>query len=61
VLVSDADATETNSALWSVGGGVELQVLRNLSARVDVGTVLNDAGQSTLGDTRANVVATLLY
>jgi hypothetical protein len=44
-----------------VGGGLELQVLRNLSARVDFGTVLHDAGNSTVGDTRANVVATVLY
>jgi hemolysin activation/secretion protein len=61
VFISAPDATETNSTLWSVGGGVELQVLRNLSARVDVGTVLTAAGRSTLGDTRANVVATVLY
>ena len=61
VLISDANATEGNSTLWSVGGGLELQVLRNFSARFDVGTVLVDAGRSTVGDTRANVVATVLY
>jgi len=54
-------ATETNDTLWSAGGGIELQVLRNLSVRVDTGVALADVGSTELGDTETYVVATLLY
>lgn len=64
--ISNTDARESEPAetLWSAGAGVELQVLRNLTLRTDVGYVLSglDAtGVHTSGETRAHVAATLLY
>jgi hemolysin activation/secretion protein len=57
----DENATESNETLWSIGTGFELQVLRNLIVGVDVGHVLQGAEDSKDGDTRANVLATILY
>jgi hypothetical protein len=60
---SDALDSEDDEKLFSVGGGLELQILRNFDVRVDVGHTLHDlsaiGGQS--GETRAHVAATLLY
>ena len=60
---SHALDSEDPDTLASVGGGVELQILRNFDVRVDVGHTLHDlsaiGGQS--GETRAHVAATLLY
>ena len=58
---TDAQATESDETLWSVGTGFELQVLRNLIVGVDVGHVLHGAEGTDAGDTRANVLATVLY
>jgi hemolysin activation/secretion protein len=54
-------ANETNDTLWSAGAGVELQLLRNLTVRVDTGVALEDVGSTNRGDTETHVVATLLY
>ena len=62
--------SEFDRTLWSVGGGVELQILRHLTVRFDAGRALNGVeqggaiesrGRSKNGDTRGHVVATLLY
>jgi hemolysin activation/secretion protein len=53
--------SESNETLWSIGTGVELQVLRNLILGVDVGHVLHGAEETDAGDTRAHLLATLLY
>jgi hemolysin activation/secretion protein len=52
---------ETHETLWSIGGGVELQVLRNLNLRFDAGHVLTSAGSADAGDTRGHVMATVVY
>jgi hemolysin activation/secretion protein len=52
---------ESNETLWSIGTGVELQVLRNLVLGVDVGHVLHGAEETDAGDTRTHLLATLLY
>ncbi len=52
---------ESNETLWSIGTGVELQVLRNLILGVDVGYVLHGAEETDAGDTRTHLLATLLY
>ena len=46
-----------------MGGGVELQILRNFDVRVDVGHTLGNlsAQGNQAGETRAHVAATLLY
>jgi hemolysin activation/secretion protein len=61
VTQNDIKSTESDWTLWSAGAGAELQLLRNLTVRFDAGYVLHAAGQSTRGDTRGHVVATLLY
>lgn len=58
---TDELATESQETLWSIGTGAELQVLRNLIVGVDVGYVLHGAEETDAGDTRANVLATVLY
>jgi hypothetical protein len=58
---TNQQATESDATLWSIGTGFELQVLRNLVVGVDVGHVLHGAEGTDTGDTRANVVATVLY
>ena len=60
---SHALAFEDPETLASVGGGLELQVLRNLILRGDVGYTLhnlNDRGQDAF-ETRGHVAATVLY
>jgi hemolysin activation/secretion protein len=61
VWSSDATDAEPDETLWSVGGGVEMQLLRNLSVRLDAGHVLETVGSSEQGDTRGHVLATLVY
>jgi hemolysin activation/secretion protein len=52
---------DSEGTLWSIGTGVELQVLRNLIVGLDVGHVLRGAEETDAGDTRTHVLATLLY
>jgi hemolysin activation/secretion protein len=63
VTSSHALASEPDETLLSVGGGLELRVLRYLTLRGDVGYVVGAV--STVdgedGDTRGHVSATLLY
>jgi hemolysin activation/secretion protein len=61
VWVSDPMDAETDETLVSLGGGIEMQLLQNLSLRFDAGHVLSDAGSSEQGDTRGHVMATLVY
>ena len=67
VEASHSTDSEHDETLLSAGGGIELQILRNLTLRVDVGHVLSElsalhaVGRSTQGDTRAHLAATLLY
>jgi hemolysin activation/secretion protein len=61
VTASDANATEPDETLWSVGGGLELQVLRNLTLRVDAGHTLLSTEDTDSGDTRVHFVGTVLY
>ena len=61
VTASDANSTEPDETLWSVGGGVELQLLRNLTLRVDVGHTLLSAGDTGSGETRVHLAGTVLY
>jgi hemolysin activation/secretion protein len=61
VWSSDANDTEPDETLFSVGGGVEMQLLRNLSVRLDAGHVLSTVGSSEAGDTRGHVLATVVY
>jgi hemolysin activation/secretion protein len=58
---SDRRDNESDEFLWSAGAGVELQVLSNLTVRLDAGYVLRTVGDSERGDTRGHLVATLLY
>jgi hemolysin activation/secretion protein len=57
---SDLD-DETDENLLSVGAGIELQLRRNLNLRLDAGHVLSSVGSSETGDTRAHLMATVLY
>jgi hemolysin activation/secretion protein len=61
VLHSERLSSESNETLFSMGGGVEMQLLRNLSLRFDAGHVLSTVGSSENGDTRGHVLATVLY
>ncbi len=61
VTQSDRRDNESDDLLWSAGAGLELQVLRNLTLRLDAGYVLRTVGDSERGDTRGHLVATLLY
>ena len=60
---SEALASEPDETLVSIGAGLELQILRNLTLRADVGHVLHDlrvrSGED--GETRGHLAATLLY
>ena len=60
-FATDEVATDSPGTLWSAGVGAELQLLRNLIISTDVGYMLHGSQGSETGDTRANVVATLLY
>ena len=67
VHASDALSFEKDQTLASVGSGIELQVLRNLSIRFDTGVVLSPIETSgglklaDVGDMEFYVVGTLLY
>lgn len=61
VTQSDRRDNESDDLLWSAGAGLELQLLRNLTVRLDAGYVLRTVGESERGDTRGHLVATLLY
>jgi hemolysin activation/secretion protein len=61
VWSSEAIDSEEDETLLSVGGGVEMQLLRNLSLRLDAGHVLRTVGSSENGDTRGHVLATVMY
>jgi hemolysin activation/secretion protein len=54
---------EQSESLMGVGGGIELQFLRNLSLRFDAGVALSDLsdGSTRVGDTEFYVVGTVLY
>ena len=63
VDASRALASEADETLVSVGGGVELQILRNMTLRTDVGHTLSNLSQpgNDASETRAHVAATVLY
>jgi hemolysin activation/secretion protein len=61
VLSSERISSESHETLFSIGAGLEMQLLRNLSLRLDAGHVLSTVGSSKTGDTRGHVLATLLY
>ena len=63
VHASDAFGFEPNETLVGAGGGVELQILRNLSIRFDAGFALSDLsdGSTRRGDSELYLVGTLLY
>ncbi|KPJ74885.1 MAG: hypothetical protein AMS19_14695 [Gemmatimonas sp. SG8_23] len=52
---------EEHETLISVGGGIEVQILRNLNLRADAGRVMTSAGSADSGDVRGHLMATLLY
>ncbi len=54
-------SSESHETLVSVGGGMELQLFRNLKLQLDAGHVLDSVGSSKTGDTRGHVLATLAY
>jgi hemolysin activation/secretion protein len=60
---SNALAFEQSESLMGAGGGIELQFMRNLSVRFDVGVALSDLsdGSTEVGDTELYVVGTVLY
>ena len=60
---SDALAFEKSESLMGAGGGIELQFMRNLSVRFDLGVALSDLsdGSTEVGDTEFYVVGTVLY
>ena len=60
---ADAFDFEESETLASFGGGVELQVLRNLSLRVDTGMALRDVESESVrsGDTEVHFMGTFLY
>ena len=60
---SDALASEPDETLVSIGAGIELQILRNLTLRADAGHVLHDLSSrgGEDGETRGHVAATILY
>jgi hemolysin activation/secretion protein len=55
--------SEPDETLLSAGGGLELQLFRNLAVRADVGHTLANLSPrgNQAGDTRAHVAATILY
>ena len=63
VHASDAFGFEPNETLLSAGGGIELQILRNLSLRFDAGFALSDLsdGRTRRGDSELYLVGTVLY
>jgi hemolysin activation/secretion protein len=64
VIRSDPTAFEVNETLLSAGLGVELQLKRNMSARVDYGWILKSLvtdNNQQVGDGRVNFAVRLLY
>lgn len=67
VMVSDAQGLEEDETLIGAGVGVEVQFLRNVSGRVDLGFALRDVEdgsgevQAEAGDARLHVLFTLLF
>jgi hemolysin activation/secretion protein len=47
--------------LWSIGAGVELQILSNFVGRIDYGYVLRDAGDDERGDDHTHLSFTIVY
>jgi hemolysin activation/secretion protein len=54
-------SSEAHETLVSIGGGIEMQLFRNLKLQLDAGHVLDSVGSSESGDTRGHVLATLAY
>ncbi len=52
---------ERDEDLVGIGGGVELQLRRNLNIRVDVGVAAEDTQSTQSGDARVHFVGTLLF
>jgi hemolysin activation/secretion protein len=62
VRPSDPVGAEEKATLMSIGGGVELQLLRNLNLRFDIGLALGDAGgRVKKWSTEYHLLASLLY
>ncbi len=63
VMQSDALSFEEDETLFSFGGGLELQLLRNFRVRMDTGVALSDLETRSVdvGDTRMHFGGTLLY
>ena len=61
VMASEEIDSEPDETLLSVGAGVEMLLLRNLSLRLDAGHVLRTVGSSENGDTRGHLLATVVY
>ena len=61
VLASERLSIDSHETLFSIGAGIEMQLLRNLNLRFDAGHVLSTVGSSETGDTRGHVLATLVY
>lgn len=64
--VDDVSVFEEDQSLMAAGAGVELQIKRNLSLRLDWGYVLEDVEQfgtvrASEGDNRFHFVGTILY
>jgi hemolysin activation/secretion protein len=59
---NDPGAAEEKATLMSIGGGVELQLLRNLNLRFDIGLAVGDAGgRVERWSTEYHLLASLLY
>jgi len=63
VIPSGGMDFEESQTLAGAGGGVELQLLRHLSLRLDAGVALSelDDGSASVGDTQLHLVGTLFY
>lgn len=67
VIVNDAELFEEDETLIGAGVGLELQFLRNISGRVDLGFALQDVEdgsgevQGEAGDARLHVLFTVLF
>jgi hemolysin activation/secretion protein len=63
VMPSSGMDFEQSQTLAGAGGGIELQLLRHLSLRLDAGVALSelDDGSAGVGDTQLHLVGTLLY
>ena len=62
VRPSHGSAFETAQSIKSVGGGVELQLLRNLNVRFDIGVALDDVPRlASRGSIEPHLSITVLY